>query len=209
MNLSVILDEGGHLDRRQRKTRIAIEISLIELLSNKPLNKITISELAAKADVNRKTFYNNFASIQDVLSSIENQFIQFIVNSLPKTITIENEIGIYDLYLDFATIIEPYKSIMRKIFFHERSLILRDNFQARIFPYIERNFQFYHVDPDIVPYINRYIIDGVLSIFREWCMENDSLTTRQIALLLYNLTLSAINLDNYRDLQSDPCSPRS
>ena len=44
-------------DLRVIKTRQAIRIALISLLSEKELSDITISELSARAQVNRKTFY--------------------------------------------------------------------------------------------------------------------------------------------------------
>ena len=44
-------------DRRVRKTRSAIKSSFIELLNEKELEKITIQDIADRADINRGTFY--------------------------------------------------------------------------------------------------------------------------------------------------------
>ncbi|MCD8146392.1 MAG: TetR/AcrR family transcriptional regulator [Clostridiales bacterium] len=59
------------LDRRQRKTRQAIQNALLSLMKEKPLSKITVSELAATADVNRKTFYNHYSNIQEVRDELD------------------------------------------------------------------------------------------------------------------------------------------
>ncbi len=59
------------LDRRQKKTRQAIQNALLTLMREKPMNKITVSELAATADVNRKTFYNHYSNIQEVRDELE------------------------------------------------------------------------------------------------------------------------------------------
>ena len=45
-------------DRRIIKTKKAIYEALVELMQKKKLNSITVTELAAQADINRKTFYN-------------------------------------------------------------------------------------------------------------------------------------------------------
>ncbi|MBQ9794006.1 MAG: hypothetical protein IJW34_03570 [Clostridia bacterium] len=45
------------IDRRIIKTKRAIAVALLQLLSEKPLEEITITELTLKADINRKTFY--------------------------------------------------------------------------------------------------------------------------------------------------------
>lgn len=43
-------------DRRILKTKKAIYEALVELMQKKKLNSITVTELAAQADINRKTF---------------------------------------------------------------------------------------------------------------------------------------------------------
>lgn len=48
------------MDRRQRKSREAIFNALIELISIKDFNKITVGEIIEKADVGRATFYAHF-----------------------------------------------------------------------------------------------------------------------------------------------------
>ena len=45
-------------DRRVVKTKRAIRNALVQLLSEKELDQITVKELADRADINRKTFYN-------------------------------------------------------------------------------------------------------------------------------------------------------
>ena len=47
-------------DRRVRKTRSAIKSSFIELLNEKELEKITIQDIADRADINRGTFYLHY-----------------------------------------------------------------------------------------------------------------------------------------------------
>ena len=54
-------------DLRVIKTRQAIRSALISLLSEKELSDITISELSARAQVNRKTFYYHFEDIFSLL----------------------------------------------------------------------------------------------------------------------------------------------
>ena len=49
------------------KTKNQISQALIELLNNKPLDLITIKELAKKAEISRTAFYNNFNNLDAVL----------------------------------------------------------------------------------------------------------------------------------------------
>lgn len=58
------------IDRRIVKTKRSIAIALLQLLAEKPLEDITITELTLKADINRKTFYLHYASIEDVAQEL-------------------------------------------------------------------------------------------------------------------------------------------
>lgn len=64
--------------RRTRYTRTVIEDSLIELLREKPLSAITVSEVCAKADVNRSTFYAHYDDLPDLLGIIENETFSWL-----------------------------------------------------------------------------------------------------------------------------------
>ena len=61
-------------DRRVRKTRSAIKSSFIELLNEK-IRKITIQDIADRADINRGTFYLHYEDKYLLLSDMEDEFI--------------------------------------------------------------------------------------------------------------------------------------
>ncbi len=51
-------------------TRECLETALLYLMTDKELDKITITELVAKAGVSRTAFYSNYTSKEDILSNI-------------------------------------------------------------------------------------------------------------------------------------------
>ncbi|AMJ41489.1 TetR/AcrR family transcriptional regulator [Anaerotignum propionicum] len=59
-------DDASKIDLRIIKTRRAIYNALIELLHKKGVNKITVSELAKKAEINKGTFYLHYSDIYDL-----------------------------------------------------------------------------------------------------------------------------------------------
>ena len=69
------MNEERKIDRRILKTKKAIRNSFAELLSEKELNSITVSDVANKADINRKTFYNYYSGVYQVIDEIENELI--------------------------------------------------------------------------------------------------------------------------------------
>ena len=59
-------------DRRVAKTKKAIKTAFAKLLSEKDINSITVKDIADCADINRKTFYNYYAGVYQVIDEIEN-----------------------------------------------------------------------------------------------------------------------------------------
>ena len=62
-------------DLRVIKTKKAIRDAFAELLSEKDIHKITITDIADTAVINRKTFYNYYAGVYAVVDEIENEII--------------------------------------------------------------------------------------------------------------------------------------
>lgn len=55
---------------RRRKSREAIEKVFLDLLEEKDINQITVSEICKKANLNRSTFYSNYLDIYDLADTI-------------------------------------------------------------------------------------------------------------------------------------------
>lgn len=63
------------VDRRIRKTRQQLRQSLTALLKVKPIQDITVKELADMADINRGTFYLHYRDVFDLLNQIEDELL--------------------------------------------------------------------------------------------------------------------------------------
>lgn len=73
-----------NFDARVRYTRMIIEQSFLELLREKPVNKITVTELCEKAQLNRATFYKHYLDIPDLMEKIEEDLFAKIRASFDK-----------------------------------------------------------------------------------------------------------------------------
>jgi AcrR family transcriptional regulator len=54
-------------DRRVRRTRAAIQTALLQLMTAKGYDAVTVTDIIDAADVGRSTFYSHFTDKQDVL----------------------------------------------------------------------------------------------------------------------------------------------
>lgn len=64
-----------NLDNRVRFTKMVLQQALLQILKKKNIDKVTIKELCAEAKVNRGTFYLHYATPNDLLMEIEQQFL--------------------------------------------------------------------------------------------------------------------------------------
>ncbi len=69
-------------DRRVQRTKRAIRNSFVKLLAEKDVDKITVKELADGADVDRKTVYNYYSGVYDVLDELENEMMKDVEEAL-------------------------------------------------------------------------------------------------------------------------------
>lgn len=69
-------------DRKTRYTQMVLQDSLIELMKDKPISKITIKELCEKADINRSTFYSHYTDQYNLLRIIEDDVFLWLKEAI-------------------------------------------------------------------------------------------------------------------------------
>ena len=79
-------------DQKTLNTKKALAASLKKFMKQKPLSKITVSQLISDCNVNRKTFYYHFEDIYDLLKwTLEEEAIEVVKQ--------------YDLLVDYPEVI--------------------------------------------------------------------------------------------------------
>ncbi len=131
-------------DLRVIKTKEALHNSLLELIKDKPLDTISVSELCRKAKVNRGTFYFHYDKVEDVFEEYFKEIMSDFANSYFEPYRKASMIKISELNPKTIRIfhhIEKYKSFYRIVFsrnapltyyyllFEEISKLLRNDIQ--------------------------------------------------------------------------------
>ena len=78
--------EGKKIDRRSKRSREAIHAAFRELLSEKDLSQITVTEIAQRANRNRKTFYLHYNAIEDLISELLQEECRYVVDQLEEAL---------------------------------------------------------------------------------------------------------------------------
>lgn len=81
------------MDRRKRKSQVAIRQALLELIREKDFDQITIADITNRADLNRGTFYLHYEDKYKMIDELENGFInelqQIIIEELQNITTLD------------------------------------------------------------------------------------------------------------------------
>ena len=70
------------MDLRERKTRRSIREAFLELLETKPLERITVKELAARAEISKATFYLHYHSVFDLSEALQRELVDDVVTHI-------------------------------------------------------------------------------------------------------------------------------
>lgn len=94
-------------DKRVIKTKQMIRDSFFRLMKEKPMEKITVSDVVRNADINRSTFYFYYDDIFDMIEQINNEIFDYfnkeIVSTSFKFTGVEDYEKYIERYLVFCT----------------------------------------------------------------------------------------------------------
>lgn len=71
-----------------------LEEALLDLMNDKPVERITPTELCKRATVNRNTFYSHYSSVAQLYESIEDKLINSVDESLTESKTAVDAIAV-------------------------------------------------------------------------------------------------------------------
>lgn len=70
------------MDLRIKKTKRAIRNAFYELIKEKPLEKITVREIAERAEINKTTFYAHYETVYDLVDQLEQEAVAEVISQL-------------------------------------------------------------------------------------------------------------------------------
>ncbi|WP_342561216.1 TetR/AcrR family transcriptional regulator [Paenibacillus sp. FSL R7-0345] len=168
------------------KTRqVFIEV-FCELYSQKPIEKISVQEIAKISGYNRSTFYQYFTDLYDLLDSVENDFLNEI-----KTELANKELSMH-------TVQNALYCLDKREHLLVLNALLGDYGSARFLKRLKKD-----ITPDqlainvpqnhsLTPYLIEFYLSTSLSLFRLWLQRQKDLSTVDFFMLVENLYSSGI-----------------
>lgn len=198
------------VDRRTIRTKRAILTALFELMKEKDLSKITITELAERADIDRKTFYLHYPNTQAVISEVEDNIVRGTVqfaNSAKNGATLESFFkGINKTIsenLDFARYF--VRSGAHTFFMNKVSEAFRESVVNAIpsesIPLSEKNAK-------SVSLVMSAIASGTVAMYLKWLSEDSDVTLDELSSMAMVMARSAVSAVKYSFDENIPALER-
>lgn len=88
-------------DLRVRRTLKAIRSAFYELVLEKKYGDISITELTERAEINRKTFYLHYSSLEDLVEEVEQEIVSLILEKISTSAESLDVAGCVDTFYHY------------------------------------------------------------------------------------------------------------
>lgn len=180
-------------DRRVIKTKHAIFKAFVELLNEKDVNQITITDIAKKANINRKTFYNYYSDAYEVMEEIENLTVEAFINNM-GTVKFTNMADfLTEIFIKFTETVNKDLEFFNLLFkTNNRSFLIVKIVEA-LKEYVQKRIEESNeLDIPRFEVVSNFYLSGVLSVYMNWFMNNYDQSIEEISALLTDLVLHGI-----------------
>lgn len=183
-------------DRRILKTKRAIYEALVELMQKKKLNSITVTELAAAANINRKTFYTYYSTVNDVLDEVINELISSLKDLMYTMSEDYNMLSPQTLFAFLNTIMSDV-DIVRALFTSDNGNMLFNKLQKALQEtllkeLIDNDIKM-NIPPEQYTLISSFVAGGMIYVYYEWITNPNGTSLDEMARTLTTLIISGVH----------------
>lgn len=191
-------------DRRIRKSKAALKDSLLTLMTEPPLMKITVKDIVQHADLNRSTFYTYYKDVAHMASSLEDEIHTEILGIIDDYIERRHHIASKELETfslqfihDLCLVVLKHAEFCQRItgpngdisFILRLGKSIEDNIKVLFSELFAPDFGYY-------PYMYAFIKGGYIGILQRWMSTDFEADPETISLTLYRYTVSVIHSYN-------------
>lgn len=174
------------------RSRKLINAALADLLQEKPLDKITVTDIVNRAELNRGTFYAHYTDVQDVVNRLIEQTLSEILTAIsvsPKNIS--------DMPLvilkQVQSILETDLSFYKKVMLSNASSFMQEQLISIVLDYfLQHEAEFDVTDHEQFVLTINFCAGGLTRLYREWFMGNSNLTLDELTTYASNMILGML-----------------
>ena len=188
------MDNKIKTDRRIIKTKKAIRNAFAQLLSEKDIDAITIKDIADTADINRKTFYNYYSGVHQVIYEIENELVCDFEKMLSEIDPVAVMRQPYIIFERLTNMINSDFDFYGHLLTANRNSMLVIKITESLIRAIKQSFSAkMDLDDSLLDITVKYTVSGMISVYQDWFNSNRRQSLEEIAHIVGILCFEGIN----------------
>ena len=181
-------------DLRIIRTKKAIRQAFSELTTRKPMEEITVSDIAAEALINRKTFYAHYTGVHEIISELEDEIVADLIKLLANRRFEDIIESPRDLFRDLTQIINRDIDVYGKLLATSRN----SNLVHKMIQMIRRQICAAYekeapVDEQTLDMAVNFILSGLLAVFTEWYNSGRNQSIEELSETLSRLCVDGVH----------------
>ena len=162
------------------RSRKLINAALADLLQEKPLDKITVTDIVKRAELNRGTFYAHYADVQDVINHLIEQTLSEILSALSVSSRNISDMPLI-LLKQVQSILESDLEFYKKVMVSSASTFMQEQLVSIVLDYfLQHEKEFKVTDHEQFVLTINFCAGGLTRLYREWCAGNSCLTLDEL-----------------------------
>ncbi len=181
------------MDRRIERTKNAIQDAYFALLLSGKPGRITISEVARRANIDRKTFYLHYESLEDILREFARERVEEIITKARQEDLNHLSKSVPSIFEMLNKLVEDNLPFFRFIARHKEYDFFFDRIKDMLVNEIVTNYQtcFGYPEEELSVYAEFYIA-GIISVYTKWIRENQTIPKDKLAVLVSRMTYGGL-----------------
>ncbi len=157
-------------NRRVQFTKSALRKALLELITEKPLQSITVTDICARADINRSTFYLHYKDTRGLLEDIENEILAHIAHFMSYAQSLNFDTSLLISRLSEIKNSPDIQAVFRALISEQGDPQFMHRLQAIGYEAFSRAWE--HRIPDfhekIKPLVYDFLVAGITAVIATW-----------------------------------------
>ena len=199
-----MIETNRKVDIRVIKTKKAIREAVLQLLGDKTIDDISITELAEVAQINRKTFYNYYQHPNQILDELETELAEEFVAAINASDWDDWYDGqSFDFHKIFSCVtrsVQENKETYRHLLKIKKTSDIMIKIENRLkIEAIEYFSQYLNVDQEFIVMIMEYVISGMFAVYRKWFSDGQRVSAEEVSKKLGVMSIACVNalMDTY------------
>lgn len=174
--------------RSSIRSKKLITDALVELLDEKPLEKITVTDIVRKADINRGTFYAHYANVNDVVTSMFQNAFEVIKSPFSEP-SFDTSADLSQMLIQLQMVMEQDINFYKKIYASDMNMQIYEQISNVLLSFIlEQEENYTHISREDFLFYTSFYSGGIMKLYRDWFLgmlpiSFDELTYRATLLL--------------------------